>query len=184
MKKMILTALVAVVSLAANAQVWVGGEVGFSADKTTFDGNKIQNSASFSLLPEIGYTLNEKFDVAVLIGLTHGNAREGQAEYNFNSFTLKPYIRYKFAQAGDFTFFADGGFGYKYTHYSKADNNRNEWYIGIQPGIAYSLSDKVSIVAHVGDLSYSFAKEGKEKYNKFGIGVDGNALTFGAYVNF
>ena len=29
MKKMILTALVAVASLAANAQVWVGGEVGW-----------------------------------------------------------------------------------------------------------------------------------------------------------
>ena len=186
MKKMILTALVAVVSLAANAQMWVGGEVGFTVDKTTNNGNKFQNSASFSLLPEIGYTLNDKFDVAVLIGMQHGNARNTNLAYetNFNSFTLKPYIRYKFANAGDFTFFIDGGFGYKYTHWSEDPDNRNEWILGLNPGIAYSLSDKVSIVAHVGDLSYSFAKQGDEKYNKFGFGVDGNALTFGAYVSF
>ena len=54
MKKMILTALVAVASLAANAQVWVGGEVGFSATKTTIDGDKQGAAAAFNLLPEIG----------------------------------------------------------------------------------------------------------------------------------
>ncbi|MBO7570357.1 MAG: porin family protein, partial [Bacteroidaceae bacterium] len=62
---MILAALVAVASLSANAQVWVGGEVGFSAGKTTFDGNKAGTGTDFSFLPEIGYTLNDKFDIAV-----------------------------------------------------------------------------------------------------------------------
>ena len=188
MKKMILTALVAVASLAANAQVWVGGEVGFSADKSTYDGEKYQNSASVKILPEIGYTLNDKFDIAVLIGLEHGNSRnldaEPEYETNFNSFVLNPYVRYKFVKSGDFTFFVDGGFGYKYTHWSKVDDNRNSWFIGIKPGIAYNLSEKVSFVAHVGDLSYSFAKQGKDKYNRFGIGANGNDLTIGAYVSF
>ena len=74
MKKMILTALVAVASLAANAQVWVGGEVGFSATKTTIDGDKQGAAAAFNLLPEIGYTLNDKFDIALTIGLSHKNS--------------------------------------------------------------------------------------------------------------
>ncbi len=186
MKKIILTALVAVASLAANAQVWVGGEVGFSADKTTNDGNKFQNSASFSFLPEIGYTINDKWDIALTIGIDHGNARNkiDDIETNYNSFILNPYARYKFAKAGDFTFFVDGGFAYKYTHWSEMPDNQNAWVIAIKPGISYNLSDKVSLVAHVGDLSYSFAKQGNVKYNKFGVGVDGNAITFGAYVSF
>ena len=33
MKKIILTALVAVASLSANAQVWIGGELGFNYEK-------------------------------------------------------------------------------------------------------------------------------------------------------
>ncbi len=186
MKKIILTALVAVASLAANAQIWVGGEVGFSADKTKENGEKLQNSASFRLLPEIGYTINDQFDIALLIGLDHGNARNINKglETNYNSFILNPYARYKFAKAGDFTFFVDGGFAYKYTHWSEEPDNQNEWVIAIKPGISYSLSEKVSLVAHVGDLGYSFAKQGDIKYNKFGVGVDGNALTFGAYVSF
>ena len=125
MKKMILTALVAVASLAANAQVWVGGEVGFSSGKTTIDGNKQGTGANFNFLPEIGYTLNDKFDIALGIGFTHFNGN-GDAYLDFNSkdsygidaipyvnknaFILNPYVRYKFVKSGDFTFFVDGGF--------------------------------------------------------------------------
>ena len=73
MKKILLTALVAVASLAANAQVWVGGEVGFNATKTSLDGDKLGSAAYFNLLPEIGYSINDKFDVAVTIGISHKN---------------------------------------------------------------------------------------------------------------
>ena len=158
MKKMILTALVAVASLAANAQVWVGGEVGFSATKTSFDGNKEGAAARFNFLPEIGYTL------------------------------INPYVRYKFAKTGDFTFFVDGGFSYTMIHYSNTslatyDDNANQWALGFKPGISYSLTDKVSLVAHVGDLGYAFYKWGDQKSNTFDMGISNN-ISFGAYVSF
>ena len=197
MKKMILTALVAVASLAANAQVWVGGEVGFSATKTSIDGNKKGAAARFNLLPEIGYSINDKFDIALTIGLSHANANgdyfEGSKNFdtfggiyddvNRNAFTINPYVRYKFANAGDFTFFVDGGFSYTMIHYSGADDNGNQWAIGFKPGIAYSLTDKVSLVAHVGDLGYSFYKCGDTKSNAFDMGISNN-ISFGAYVSF
>ena len=198
MKKMILAALVAVASLSANAQVWVGGEVGFSAGKTTNNGTKLGAGADFNLIPEIGYTLNDKFDIAVAIGIAHNNgngkAYAGSKGYdaygmvlddvNRNAFTLNPYIRYKFAQAGDFTFFVDGGFSYTMIHYSGNDDNANQWGLGFKPGIAYNISDKVSLVAHIGRLDYNFFKQGDIKNNEFNMGVSGNALTFGAYVSF
>ena len=199
MKKMILAALVAVASLSANAQVWVGGEVGFSAGKTTVDGTKFGAGADFNLIPEIGYTLNDKFDIAVAIGIAHANGNgkaytgtigkfdaggKGIGDYNRNAFTLNPYIRYKFAQAGDFTFFVDGGFSYTMIHYSGNDDNANQWGLGFKPGIAYNISDKVSLVAHIGRLDYNFFKQGDVKNNEFNMGVSGNALSFGAYVSF
>lgn len=198
MKKMILAALVAVASLSANAQVWVGGEVGFSAGKTTNNGTKFGSGADFNLIPEIGYTLNDKFDIAVAIGIAHNNgngkAYAGSKGYdaygmvlddvNRNAFTLNPYVRYKFANAGDFTFFVDGGFSYTMIHYSGNDDNANQWGLGFKPGIAYNISDKVSLVAHIGRLDYNFFKQGDIKNNEFNMGVSGNNLTFGAYVSF
>ena len=198
MKKMILAALVAVASLSANAQVWVGGEVGFSAGKTTNNGTKFGSGADFNLIPEIGYTLNDKFDIAVAIGIAHNNGNgkayagtEGYDAYrmvlddvNRNAFTLNPYVRYKFANAGDFTFFVDGGFSYTMIHYSGIDDNGNQWSLGFKPGIAYNISDKVSLVAHIGRLDYNFFKQGDIKNNEFNMGVSGNNLTFGAYVSF
>ena len=197
MKKMILTALVAVASLAANAQVWVGGEVGFSATKTTIDGDKQGAGAAFNLLPEIGYTLNDKFDIALTIGLSHKNSNgkyyagsqnfdtfDGNLEdVNRNAFTINPYVRYKFAKTGDFTFFVDGGFSYTMIHYSGVDDNGNQWALGIKPGISYGLTDKVSLVAHVGDLGYAFYKQGDVKSNTFDMGLS-NSISFGAYVSF
>ncbi len=198
MKKMILAALVAVASLSANAQVWVGGEVGFSAGKTTNNGTKFGSGADFNLIPEIGYTLNDKFDIAVAIGIAHNNGNgkayagsQGYDAYgmvlddvNRNAFTLNPYVRYKFANAGDFTFFVDGGFSYTMIHYSGNDDNANQWGLGFKPGIAYNISDKVSLVAHIGRLDYNFFKQGDIKNNEFNMGVSGNNLTFGAYVSF
>ena len=209
MKKIILTALVAVASLAANAQIWIGGEVGFSAGKTTYDGDKMGSGAKFNLIPEIGYTINDKFDVALAIGISHanynGDAYDGTAnfdvnndapfglkdgDYNRNALKINPYVRYKFVKAGDFTFFVDGGFSYTRIHYSHAPyadydkNNATQWGLGFKPGIAYNLSDKVSLVAHVGELSYNFFKMGDLKNNEFNLGVNGNNISFGAYVNF
>lgn len=201
MKKMILAALVAVASLSANAQVWVGGEVGFNATKTSFDGNKQGAAARFNLLPEIGYSINDKFDIALTIGLSHANSNgdyyEGSQNFdviggafddvNRNAFTLNPYVRYKFAKTGDFTFFIDGGFSFTRIHYSNnylgAENNANQWALGFKPGISYGLTDKVSLVAHVGDLGYSFYKRGDQKSNSFDMGISNN-ISFGAYVSF
>ena len=105
-------------------------------------------------------------------------------DVNRNAFTLNPYVRYKFANAGDFTFFVDGGFSYTMIHYSGNDDNANQWGLGFKPGIAYNISDKVSLVAHIGRLDYNFFKQGDIKNNEFNMGVSGNNLTFGAYVSF
>ena len=191
MKKIILAAFVAVASLAANAQVWVGGEVGYSHQRTTVNKVEIGKSNNFNLLPEIGYKLNDKFDVAVKIGYAHsenGNTLAGvevPVAYDYaNAFVLNPYLRYTFAKAGDFSFFADGGFSYVYGQICGDENSTNAWQIAIKPGISYAISEKVGLVAHIGGIAYSYAKYDDAKTNGFDLGVSGNNITFGAYVNF
>lgn len=185
MKKMILAAFVAVVSLTANAQFWVGGEVGFNATKISGVGPS-EKANQFVIAPEIGYKVNDKIDVAVLIGYAHAkNNQLFNYDLNFvngNGFEINPYVRYTFAKAGNFSFFADGGFGYALLHES-GDKSYNAWEIAVKPGIAYSLSDKVSLVAHVGAAGWNFAKKGDLKVNQWQCGVDGNNISFGCYVN-
>ncbi len=198
MKKIILTALVAVASLAANAQIWGGGTIGFNTAKITdkVGGVKTElKTTDLNINPEIGYSINENWDVALSIGYYHGKNTQktfgrdlsgifdnGFAD-NLNAFKLSPYVRYSFAKAGDFAFFVDGGFSYIFNHVSSDEKNYNVWDIFIQPGIKYSLSEKVTLVAKTGNLSYVFAKHGEKKLNAFDLGLS-SAVTFGAYVNF
>lgn len=180
MKKIILAAFVAVASLTANAQVWVGGEVGFNTSKTTLNGTELNKSNNVTIAPEIGYKLNDNWDIAVALEYSHADVKGGA---NSNGFAFNPYARYTYFKSGNFSAFVDGGFGYGYVHTSGVKDNMNLWEIAVKPGIAYGLSDKVSLVAHVGNLGWQFGKQGDVKTNSFGLDIT-NAITFGAYVSF
>ena len=207
MKKIFMTLAAAVIAVSANAQIWVGGEVGFTTDKTTVKQNGIsvdEKTNNFTLTPEVGYNLSENWAIAIRLGFAH-NEDNGAvkamiesagyptgAKVMTNSFAVNPYVRYTFLKAGNFTAFADGGLGYGFIHVSslsKDINNINSFGIGINPGITYAVSPKVGLVAHIGDLSYNYwsckAKNVDAKVNKgtFNIGV-WNAISFGAYYNF
>ena len=190
MKKLILAAFVAVASLTASAQWWAGGEVGFNSYRSTIDGHKVASGSNFVVAPEIGYKLNDKLDVAVLIGYAH--AEDGNKIFNYeiqdfdvaNGFKLNPYLRYNFAEAGNFKFFVDGGASYALLHECGEDDSANVWEIAVKPGISYSLRDKVSLVAHVGCFGWQFVKQGDFKRNAWEAGLDGNNISLGCYVSF
>ncbi len=179
MKKIVLAAVFAVVSVAANAQVWMGGELGYQNTRVSNDGNTLAKQNIFTLAPEVGYTLNDNWDIAAAIGFGHVDDDDAST----NSFAINPYARYKAVKAGNFTFFLDGGFAYQLAHTHGVDDNTNTWEIAIKPGFSYAVSPKVSLVAHVGKLGWAFSKTGDIKTNQVNIGVD-NAVSFGAYVSF
>lgn len=208
MKKIFMTLAAAVIAVSANAQIWVGGEVGFSSDKETTktNGNSVSETTNnFTLAPEVGYNLNENWAIALKVQFAHNedNASiksliEGfvpgstGAKVMTNAFTVNPYARYTFLKAGNFSAFVDGGVSYGLIHVSSLSNvmnNVNTLGVGINPGVTYAVSPKVSLVAHIGDLSYNTmwtkAKNADVKFNKgkFNIGI-WNAISFGAYYNF
>ncbi len=207
MKKILMSLAALAVAATMNAQVWVGGEVGFNSDKTTIKTNGQSQSVTtnnFTLAPEIGYNLSDKWAVAIKLGFSH-NEDNGAAKALIegagfpvagklmsNSFTINPYARYTFVKAGNFSAFVDGGISYGTTHVnnmSNVMNNINSFGVGINPGVTYAVSPKVSLVAHIGDLSYNAmwtkAKNVDIKANngKFNISL-WNSISFGAYYNF
>lgn len=180
MKKILLAAFVAVASLSANAQVWVGGNLGLNTEKTSFDGTTLSKQNKVTIAPEIGYKYSDNLDFAVKLGYSH---TDGEGKASTNGFSINPYVRYTCFTSGKFSAFVDGGFSYGMNHTSGVDDNTNTWKIYIQPGLAYSLTDKVGLVAHIGDgLGWKFSKRGDWKANDFYLDVN-NAIEFGVYVN-
>lgn len=185
MKKLVLSALVAVCTLSASAQSWVGGEVGFNSSTTKLGGAKT-TATTFTVAPEVGFTLNDKIDLAVQVGYGHAShndkilgAEIGDFE-RANAVEVHPYVRYTYARTGALSFFIDGGLNYATAHVKGFDKNANTFGVGFQPGLAYGLGEKVTLVAHLGDISYNHTKWGNLKNDQFNLGFT-NAITFGVY---
>ena len=179
MKKIMMTLAAVCVAATMNAQTWVGGSLGFSTKHT--NGNET-STKEFSISPEIGYNLDENLAVAVELRYTHKNPAAGTNE---NSYSIRPYARYTFLKAGNFSVFADGGLNYTTTHQQGADNNDNTLGVFVAPGLGYALSEKVCIVAHFGDgLTYNHEwTKDVSRSNNFGLDLT-NGLSFSAYYNF
>ena len=172
MKKFFAIAILAVASLTANAQAWIGGAASFNWAKSKVDGAKA--TTSWELAPEIGYDLDENWAVAIKLGVNSTKAGEADA---VTGFKISPFARYKFANIDDLTFFVDGGLSY--TTYGK--HKGNAFGIGVQPGLAYKVADGVSLEAKFGYFGWkTYSKEAGD-CDKFGFGVDTEALSFGVF---
>ncbi|QUB80585.1 outer membrane beta-barrel protein [Prevotella jejuni] len=183
MKKILLSFAVAFVSLAASAQVYVGGSVGIASSKT--DGSDAVTTYQF--LPEVGYNINGDWAIGTTLGWGKGNPVEYEGESN-NYVKVAPYARYTFVRSKYVNAFVDGGFGYThYNHVHSGHASINEWEAGLRPGLAVNLSPKVSFVTHVGFVGWKSSKADESNAkakNVWGASLNGNNITFGVYYNF
>lgn len=172
MKKIILTALIAVSSLAANAQVFLGGSVGFGVSKETKDAKSM---TTLSIMPTIGYNFNDSW--ALVVDLSESYAKKGDA--NTNTFGIGAKARWSCAKVDNFTFFLDGGLGYQTTN----KDGDNFLQIGIVPGVKYAVTKNVEFITKIGFLGYT-KQLNNEKGSDFGLKFNTNALSFGMLYNF
>ena len=175
MKKILLTALVAVSALAANAQVWVGGSIGYN--HYDIDGIKATKVDHFEIAPEVGYALSDKVDLAIKLAFTSDKTGGADA---VTGFQVNPYVRYTFFQTGAVGFFLDGGFS---VATSSVDGSKAQFGIGVAPGVKFAASDKVSFVARLGGLGYRMNEGNVDKAKRYGVDLNNN-ISFGLYYNF
>lgn len=175
MKKLFFTLMVAVLSLTASAQVYVGGEANLWR-------NYDANTTSFAIQPEIGYNLNEKWAIGTTVGYVHLYI----LGMKVNGATIAPYARYNYAKLGPINLFLDGGFGLNTYKIKKSDTSNNGWQIGIMPGLAVNVSEKLSFIAHIGFLGWRDSDDDISAFGENGIGfkLSGNDLRFGLIYNF
>jgi len=186
MKKFFLTLVVAMTSLAANAQWYVGGEVGAWR-------NSDDNYTQFTLRPEFGYNLSDKWAVGAVISFTHtynnpSNLKDDAADVcKDNAVSVEVFGRWTYAKFGPVSLFLDMGAGVGVSKNKAADDSYVAYNVGVKPGVKVGLTPHLDFVAHAGFLGYQgcddvISSGGTDR--GFGFDVNSTNLNFGLYYNF
>lgn len=199
-------AVMAVAAVSANAQIYVGGGLGFKTSKeVVLDVKDAEqpSTTTISLIPEIGYKLNDNSAIGIELGI-ESKSTDGKSSFGFK---LAPYYRHTFWSADKLSIFADVQLSFKSStdtedeesYTEKGDpttienkTTNSEFGLGVAPGIAYDLNDKFTMVAKIGWLGFKSNSreyehgEEKTKYkagSSFGLDLN-NALSFSIFYNF
>ena len=168
-----MTLAAAVMAIGVNAQVYVGGGIGVS----TRSGDGIDDVTTYKFVPEVGYTFNDDWSAGIAFGWQGSN--KGGAK----SFSVNPYARFTIFSGKVVSAFLDGGVEYQHQYNGGLDNDLLG--VGLKPGIAIKLNNKLSFVSHIGFIGYEQVKDNrsKNKVNSWGVDVDGNNIILGLYYN-
>ncbi len=180
MKKFLLLAVMAIMTLGASAQTqwYAGGQLTFGRTTSSSSGVK---STQVTVLPELGYNITDKVAVGSKLGVSYRKA--GSQEKTV--FEVDPYLRYTYFKTGNLRLFVDGevdlGVG-------RADGSTAvEYGIGLRPGLSYQLAKNFSLVAHVGFLGYqsgNHAAKANGCDENWGLNLNSNNLMFGFSYHF
>lgn len=153
-----------VMTVAASAQVYVGGTLGLATSNTKVGDADGVNTTAFAITPEIGYNLSNDFAIGLGLGFMTSKVEDNDA---INAFSLSPYVRYTFAELSDnVKLFADAAFEYDFYNKDYSD----VWSIGVLPGILVNLSSNVQLVGRIKLFSYSSTTDDpKTKVTSFGF---------------
>lgn len=167
----------------------------------------------FGISPKIGFTISKnlvlglgteyiyskrKSNHNILIGNDNTNTPNNlvnTSDSKSTSFSFFPYIKKFFPVAKKLAFHAIGETRFKISNYTFKtndinDNNErnsknNSFFIGIRPGVSYSLSKNILLQANLGSIGYDYiALKGDDdktdqKNNSFGLNVGTSNLTLG-----
>lgn len=196
MKKIFLTIALAAMTFSANAQFFVGGEIGLSTTggntKATFNGQTqtVKNGGvtTITIAPELGYQFSEKF----LVGASLGVAPTINTTYTVDntatktttvSWLINPYARYRLAALGNFGVWAQGGLtigGLKH------DENTSDFVfnIGVLPVLTYSINEHFTLLTRLNVFSLNFTSSTTTtKYEGGNTKVNTNTFNIGASTN-
>ncbi|MCC8087996.1 MAG: porin family protein [Rikenellaceae bacterium] len=187
MKKIILgVLLVCAICVETQAQekgnFWIGGNGAFSGEKTSGQESLI----NFKLLPELGYQFHENWGVAIQLGYIHQESRQAVSEVRIyeNGFVIAPYVRWTYLKGGFASLFLDGGIEYRYIKATKAKDETNSFGVGIKPGVAFNVSERVSLIGKVGFFGYTLDKTGDIKDQWGGAKLNLDNIELGVVYNF
>lgn len=187
-----MTMAAVLVAVSMNAQgMYVGGSLGYTS--TSYDGKTTRSTLEF--IPEFGVSFNDMIGVGMSLGYSSTTNEATDPKLTNSTFTFAPYFRFTPLHWGKVSVFADGKFALSMNNNEQAgpngnavDNKTNAYGIYVQPGLAYNLNDKFSLVAKFGNiLGYRSSKpdtEGAKATNTLYFMDLSTNVQFGVFFNF
>lgn len=167
MKKSLLALLFAVaLAVPAMAEnMWVGGSLGYENNSGgDYDAN------SFTIAPEFGYSLSDKWDIGLDLSYTSGKndvdvywgISDVYESYERSTYGIAPFARYHIGKVAGVDVMLKGSLFYNSTtikDFDPADGDAtvNSYGIAIAPVISYSINEKWSIGATLDFLSLGYS---------------------------
>lgn len=170
MKKIVLALALVGGTLAADAQVYLGGKLGLWSTNDA--------KTEVTLAPEIGYKLNKHLSVATQFNYTLVDPMGDKNNTSFSEFN--PFLRYTAARVGAVSFILDGGLGFNSISKEDSSESKFGWSISVCPGILVDLNSNWFFVAGFGEFGY-------RKFNdveQFGYRFSTTDVNLGFYYNF
>ncbi|TNJ42897.1 outer membrane beta-barrel protein [Tamlana fucoidanivorans] len=176
---------------------WVlGGSLSVSSFNSSSDDLKSKSDSFWwEIAPDVGYVFANNFMVGIKTQYRFGdgddNFDNGNAyKRSFQSFSVAPYIRKYFFVAKKLALTLEGGVKvskrwdeFTEVNAEKEETISNDFFVGISPGLAYTLSKKVYLYSSLGNVGYYKTKSEKEgditKTDAFSFNVFTSHLNFG-----
>lgn len=172
MKKVLMTLFVMFAVVTAYAQeMYIGGGISLWR-------NHDLERTSFSISPDFGYGLNDKWSVGgqLILDVNGGNGTSTTA------FALAPYARFSYYENNIVRLFLDMGFGVSINKTKNMDADAG-FELGVKPGIAVKLNDNFSFISKIGFAGFRQDYRGMNN-SGFGVDVDGENISIGIEYSF
>ena len=206
--KVFLIAFCSFAFISLNAQVFVGGSAGFNTSNNKLEGSTARESSSYNLnlRPNAGKFLSEKLAIGLALDISLTGSK---TDLNTETITkssgigVNPFLRYYAIKWNKFSVFGQGNIGVEFSNSSVKSGGttsdgpkQTSTYLDIFPGLAYDISEKLSLETSLNILSFGYSyvtsKQGtfKDRGSNFHVGaglsniVSLNAITIGAIYKF
>lgn len=158
---------------------YVNGSVSLSSQSTKDTPiNSETNISTYSFSPTVGYTISDNLILGLGLGYTH-NSYEFLAsspsvvnfKSNFGNFQIYPYIKKYFAVGSKLALTLQGEARYSngenlIQHINGPATTDNEnYFIGLRPGITFTLNKTFALEANIGSLGYNYSSSTNNFYS-------------------
>lgn len=147
MRKLLLTLVLIVMGISAQARFYAGGTLGI--DVINLHDGASDTQTALGIAPEVGYNINDTWAIGAQIGF--GVVSNGSS---ITSVKIMPYVRNTFASVGMVDFFGELGMGY--ANQSSGGFGESGFVSAVRPGMAINFSKKFAVIARTNLLRYEY----------------------------
>lgn len=155
-------------------------EIGSPVTGIIYDKNGDTKTTLWGLAPEVGYFVSDRVAIGLGLFYNHQTVKLDGVKEKTSVFGFNPYVRYHICASNRLTFYLQGGFDLASLDPDEGSSS-TYWGVGINPGVAYRMSDKFTLTAAFGYLGY---QDFDDDHTRFGLDLDMSTLKLGLNFKF